>query len=61
MSVRYVGHAERWDEVTVDGDLTAGEATVTYRASLRAEPAMERDYVRGAPAFAVADSAARSI
>ena len=57
MSVRYVGHAERWDEVAIDGDLTRGDATVTYRAggktraiatvgrdraSLRAEAAMEQ-------------------
>ena len=58
MSVRYVGHAERWDEVAIDGDLSAGDATVSYRAggrplavatvgrdraSLRAEAAMEQN------------------
>jgi apoptosis-inducing factor 3 len=57
MSVRYVGHADRWDEITIEGDLTRGDATVTYgaggrtlavatvgrdRASLRAEAAMEQ-------------------
>ncbi len=55
-SVAYVGHAERWDRVAIDGDLAAGDATVRYlagervaavatvgrgRASLEAELAME--------------------
>jgi 3-phenylpropionate/trans-cinnamate dioxygenase ferredoxin reductase subunit len=66
MSVRYVGHAERWDEVAIDGDLTTGDATVTYhaggrplavatvgrdRASLRAEAAMEQSGVVAPHAF----------
>ncbi len=57
LSVCYVGHAERWDEITIDGDVAAHDATVTFhaagkalavatvgrdRASLRAEDAMER-------------------
>ena len=27
----YVGHAERWDEVEIDGQLDAGDCTITYR------------------------------
>jgi NADPH-dependent 2,4-dienoyl-CoA reductase/sulfur reductase-like enzyme/nitrite reductase/ring-hydroxylating ferredoxin subunit len=30
VSIRYVGHAEHWDVVVIDGDLAAGDATVTY-------------------------------
>ncbi|CAN5136339.1 FAD-dependent oxidoreductase [soil metagenome] len=58
MAVRYVGHAERWDEITIDGDLAAHDATVTFlavgkplavatvgrdRANLNAEVAIEGD------------------
>ncbi len=57
-SIRYVGHAQRWDEITVDGDLAAGDATVSFhaggrtlavatvgrdQASLQAELALERE------------------
>ncbi|MEP7345636.1 MAG: FAD-dependent oxidoreductase [Gemmatimonadaceae bacterium] len=28
-TLRYVGHAEQWDAVSIDGDLSAGDATVT--------------------------------
>jgi apoptosis-inducing factor 3 len=57
MSIRYMGHVEKWDEVHVDGDLAAGDAAVAYRAGgrtlavatvgrdrlgLEAEAAMER-------------------
>jgi NADPH-dependent 2,4-dienoyl-CoA reductase/sulfur reductase-like enzyme len=35
VAIRYVGHAERWDEVTIDGDLAARDATVTYRRAGR--------------------------
>lgn len=56
IAIRYAGHAARWDDVAVAGDLTAGDATVTFReggkvlavatvgrdrASLEAELAME--------------------
>ena len=30
ISINYVGHAERWDEAAVDGDLGGHDATVTY-------------------------------
>ncbi len=56
-TISYVGHAEQWTSLTVDGDLGRGDATVTMKAagktlavitvgrdreSLRAEAAMER-------------------
>jgi NADPH-dependent 2,4-dienoyl-CoA reductase/sulfur reductase-like enzyme/nitrite reductase/ring-hydroxylating ferredoxin subunit len=59
-TISYVGHAEQWDQLTVDGDLSRGDATVTMksagktlavitvgrdRESLRAEAAMERQAV----------------
>ena len=57
-AINYVGHAERWDEVVVEGSLEALDATVQYRrggrtlavatigrdrASLEAEVRMERE------------------
>ena len=57
VSINYVGHAERWDEVVIDGSLEALDASVEYRsggrtlatatvgrdlASLKAEARMER-------------------
>ena len=33
--VNYVGHAERWDELTVEGDLAEGDALVRFRAAGR--------------------------
>jgi 3-phenylpropionate/trans-cinnamate dioxygenase ferredoxin reductase subunit len=30
LSIRYVGHAERWDAVQVDGPLDAGSWSATY-------------------------------
>jgi NADPH-dependent 2,4-dienoyl-CoA reductase/sulfur reductase-like enzyme/nitrite reductase/ring-hydroxylating ferredoxin subunit len=57
VAIAYVGHAPRWDSTDVEGDLTANDAEVTYRAdgrvlavatvfrdrtSLEAEAAMER-------------------
>ena len=35
-SIRYVGHAERWDEIAIDGDISAGNAKVTYLAGGKA-------------------------
>ena len=31
ISINYVGHAERWDAVEIEGDLTANDAKVTYK------------------------------
>jgi len=31
VSINYVGHAEKWDEVAIDGSLGAKDATVTYK------------------------------
>ena len=57
LSINYVGHAEKWDAVDIDGSLDAKDATVTYRrggrvlavatvyrdtASLEAERDLER-------------------
>jgi NADPH-dependent 2,4-dienoyl-CoA reductase/sulfur reductase-like enzyme len=57
VTIRYVGHAEVWDAVTVDGSLEARDASVSFlrngrrlavatvsrdRASLEAEAEMER-------------------
>ena len=33
LTIRYTGHAERWDEVRVDGSLDAHDASVTYLRS----------------------------
>jgi NADPH-dependent 2,4-dienoyl-CoA reductase/sulfur reductase-like enzyme len=56
-SINYVGHAERWDEVAIDGSLEALDCTIEYRrggrplavatigrdrASLESEVRMER-------------------
>jgi NADPH-dependent 2,4-dienoyl-CoA reductase/sulfur reductase-like enzyme len=60
MSINYVGHAEKWDQVKIDGSLDDHDCAVTYvrggrrlavatvfrdRASLEAELAMERESV----------------
>jgi NADPH-dependent 2,4-dienoyl-CoA reductase/sulfur reductase-like enzyme/nitrite reductase/ring-hydroxylating ferredoxin subunit len=57
VSINYVGHAEKWDEVVIDGDLNARRCAVSYkqegrtlavatigrnRESLRAEAALEQ-------------------
>jgi NADPH-dependent 2,4-dienoyl-CoA reductase/sulfur reductase-like enzyme/nitrite reductase/ring-hydroxylating ferredoxin subunit len=56
--INYVGHAEKWDEITVDGDIAARDCLLRYKdkgrllavasiyrdlASLEAELAMERN------------------
>ena len=58
VSIKYVGHAERWDEVAIDGSLEALDCSVEFRhggrtlaiatigrdrASLEAEVRMEHD------------------
>jgi NADPH-dependent 2,4-dienoyl-CoA reductase/sulfur reductase-like enzyme len=58
ISIRYVGHAERWDEVSIDGSLDALDCSVEYRrdgrtlaiatigrdrANLESELRLERD------------------
>jgi NADPH-dependent 2,4-dienoyl-CoA reductase/sulfur reductase-like enzyme/nitrite reductase/ring-hydroxylating ferredoxin subunit len=63
--INYVGHAEAWDEVTVDGDVAARDCLVRYKRNgrvlavasiyrdldnLMAESAMERDGRRNAAA-----------
>ena len=55
--INYVGHAESWDELTIEGDIAARDCLLRYRrngrdlavasiyrdvASLQAELAMER-------------------
>ena len=61
LSIRYVGHAEKWDETRVEGDLTHRNCLVRFRRddrdlavatverdkdSLRAETAMEGKFQR---------------
>jgi 3-phenylpropionate/trans-cinnamate dioxygenase ferredoxin reductase subunit len=35
VAINYVGHAERWDAVEVDGDLGKRDCTVTYQRGAR--------------------------
>jgi NADPH-dependent 2,4-dienoyl-CoA reductase/sulfur reductase-like enzyme/nitrite reductase/ring-hydroxylating ferredoxin subunit len=59
--INYVGHAEKWDEIAIDGDIAAKDCLLKYRskgrvlavasiyrdlASLRAELAMEQGAMR---------------
>ena len=56
--INYVGHAERWDEIVIDGDITAKDCLLKYKrkgrlpavasifrdlASLQAEVKTERE------------------
>jgi NADPH-dependent 2,4-dienoyl-CoA reductase/sulfur reductase-like enzyme/nitrite reductase/ring-hydroxylating ferredoxin subunit len=47
VSLRYIGHAEKWDQVEVDGDLDAKDCTVTYKLNGRrlAVATISRDLV----------------
>lgn len=59
--INYVGHAERWDEIAVDGDIKAKDCVLRYKSggrtlavasifrdveSLRAELTMEQDIAK---------------
>jgi NADPH-dependent 2,4-dienoyl-CoA reductase/sulfur reductase-like enzyme/nitrite reductase/ring-hydroxylating ferredoxin subunit len=59
--INYVGHAERWDEIAIDGDVKAKDCVLRYKSggrvlavasifrdidSLRAELAMEQDIAK---------------
>ena len=59
--INYVGHAEGWDEIAIDGDVSARDCALRYKRkgrvlavasiyrdgeSLRAEAAMEREAAR---------------
>lgn len=35
MAINYVGHAERWDSVEIDGNLEARDCAVSYRLAER--------------------------
>ena len=54
LSIRYVGHAEKWDETRVEGDLAHRDGLVRFRRaerdkkSLRAELGMEGQFQRSA-------------
>jgi apoptosis-inducing factor 3 len=65
MPINYVGHAEKWDELAIDGDIAGKVCLVRFKRdgrtlavasifrdieSLQAEVTMERDVTRTAPA-----------
>ena len=45
ISVRYIGHAEKWEEITVEGNIKAGDCLLRYRCNGRtlAVASMSRD------------------
>jgi NADPH-dependent 2,4-dienoyl-CoA reductase/sulfur reductase-like enzyme/nitrite reductase/ring-hydroxylating ferredoxin subunit len=60
VSINYVGHAEKWDELTIDGEITAKDCLLRYKRkgrvlavasihrdveSLKAEVAIEQDLI----------------
>jgi NADPH-dependent 2,4-dienoyl-CoA reductase/sulfur reductase-like enzyme len=60
LPINYVGHAEQWDDLTIDGDIAARDCLLSYKrkgrvlavasiyrdtASLRAELAMEQNVI----------------
>jgi len=74
-SLAHVGHAERWDQVAIDGSLAMKNCTIVYRRDgrqlaaafvrrdhdgLLAELAFEREMSRGMLPFAVAAPAAKA-
>lgn len=36
VTVRYIGHAEKWDRIEIDGSLQAKDCAVTYKLGDRA-------------------------
>jgi apoptosis-inducing factor 3 len=63
--INYVGHAEKWDELAIEGDISGKDCLLRYKtkgrtlavasifrdvASLQAELAMERDMAASPPA-----------
>ena len=63
--INYVGHAEKWDELVIEGDIAGKDCLLRYKtkgrtlavasifrdvASLQAELAMERDMAASPPA-----------
>lgn len=51
LSIRYVGHAEKWDETRVEGDLAHRDGLVPFRRAGRdlAVATVERDKSLSAP------------
>ena len=53
LSIRYVGHAEKWDETRVEGDLAHRDGLVRFRRAGRdlAVATVERDKSLSAPSW----------
>lgn len=71
--INYVGHAEAWDELTIEGDIAAGDCMLRYKRggrllaaasihrdvqNLQAEIAMERDLASAEAGHALAPNPA---